>query len=177
MIVAFTCARCSKTFKRRTWVGYAPKYCSKKCYGHTKRPLLERFWEKVEITPSCWLWTGGKMSNGYGMIVNDTGHKVPAHRAAYEFLVGPIPKGLDLDHLCRVRHCVNPEHLEPVTRGENLKRGLTGNNMQGRTHCKRGHELSGNNVYFAPNRLTVTGERRRECRACQRIRNSRRSEV
>jgi hypothetical protein len=73
----------------------------------------------------CWLWTGCVGDGGYGQVtIAQRRHK--AHRAVYELLVGPIPEGLDLDHLCRVRRCVNPDHLEPVTRSENLRRGHLG---------------------------------------------------
>ncbi|HSS09404.1 MAG TPA: HNH endonuclease [Acidimicrobiales bacterium] len=126
------------------------------------RPLAERFWSKVKITPTCWLWTGNRNPNGYGIlgitVVPGRRTKVGAHRIAYELLVGPIPEGLTIDHLCRVRHCVNPAHLEPVTQGENTRRG--GNAK--RTHCLRGHPLDGENLYIKP-----SGQR--TCRACLRI--------
>ena len=81
------------------------------------------FWPKVEVTGACWLWTASCSRNGYGQWNDGTGRMVTAHRQAYETLVGLVPVGLDLDHLCRVRQCVNPDHLEPVTRLENLRRG------------------------------------------------------
>lgn len=84
--------------------------------------LPDRFWSKVNKTETCWLWTGALGRNGYGQFFWD-GQARAAHRLAYEDLVGPIPKGLQLDHLCRVRHCVNPAHLEPVTARENMLRG------------------------------------------------------
>ena len=71
----------------------------------------------------CWPWWGAIGSNGYGTATSD-GFRVPAHRFVYERLVGPIPEGLVLDHLCRVRHCVNPRHLEPVANAENVRRGM-----------------------------------------------------
>ena len=80
-----------------------------------------RFWSKVDATGDCWIWTGA-LASGYGRFYLN-GQLRPAHRVAYETLVGSIPRGLDLDHLCRVRSCVNPDHLEPVTRAENLRRG------------------------------------------------------
>jgi len=82
---------------------------------------MERFWSKVEKTVSCWLWTASTR-RGYGQFVINN-KPTPAHRFAYEQLVGDIPRGLQLDHLCRVRNCVNPEHLEPVTSRENILRG------------------------------------------------------
>lgn len=97
-------------------------------------PLEARFWPKVNKTDSCWLWTGAKTGAGYGMIreVGHGGKMLMAHRVAYELLVGPIPEGLFLDHLCRTPLCVNPAHLEPVTCRENMRRGLLGVLKMGR---------------------------------------------
>ena len=81
-----------------------------------------RFWSKVKKSRGCWLWQGAINTNGYGNFHNK-GRTVKAHRFAYEICVGEIPKGLTIDHLCRVRHCVNPSHLEPVTMRENFLRG------------------------------------------------------
>ena len=90
-----------------------------------RKSISERFWEKVDKTATCWLWRASIRNHGYGRIkVN--GRAEQAHRVAYELLVGPIPEGLTLDHLCRVRLCVNPAHLEPVTQKVNIRRGLTG---------------------------------------------------
>lgn len=119
----------------------------------------ERFWSKVDYgaDDECWLWTGA-IGNGYGRFT--IGRKeVRAHRWAYEALVGPVPPSLDIDHLCRVRACVNPAHLEPVSRRENLLRGdtITARNAA-RTHCPQGHPYDESN----------TKRRRggRECRRC-----------
>lgn len=89
------------------------------------KTLAERFWPKVSKTDSCWLWQASLDGKGYGQI---NGGRTPtrmmrAHRVAYELVIGPIPDGLDLDHLCRTPRCVNPDHLEPVTRRENTARG------------------------------------------------------
>lgn len=81
----------------------------------------DRLWSKVNKTDTCWLWTAAT-EKGYGLYRHD-GRLSKAHRVVYELLVGPVPTGLDLDHLCRVRNCVNPAHLEPVTRAVNLRRG------------------------------------------------------
>lgn len=87
----------------------------------------------------CWLWLRSLSSDGYGWASLDD-RTSQAHRLVYTLIVGDVPAGLVLDHLCRVRHCVNPEHLEPVTPGENLRRsGLT---PAGMTRCAKGHELS-----------------------------------
>lgn len=86
-------------------------------------PFDERQWAKVEESPSgCWLWTGRISINGYGRVDLPHRRRMPAHRWTYEYVVGKIPEGLQLDHLCYVRRCVNPAHLEPVTNRENHRR-------------------------------------------------------
>lgn len=91
--------------------------------GHNRRrEVAERFWEKVEIA-DCWEWTGAAHEAGYGRF-NDGAKIVPSHRWAWENLVGKIAPGLHIDHLCRNPKCVNPDHLEPVTPGENARRGF-----------------------------------------------------
>jgi hypothetical protein len=126
-------------------------------------PRVERFWSHVSKAgdDGCWLWTGRVESNGYANITSGIspsgGTSRLAHRVAYELLIGPIPDGLHLDHLCRIRHCVNPDHLEPVTIQENVRRGIHG---VLRTHCANGHELTGHNLM-----ISADGSRRR-CRAC-----------
>ena len=101
----------------------------------------------------CWEWTGSKTKNGYGQI-GVGGKLFMAHRYIYEQKIGPVPCSLDLDHLCRNRCCVNPDHMEPVTRSENLKRGNSGiwaKLVNGaKTHCPKGHEYSGANLYVHP---------------------------
>ena len=119
------------------------------------------FWSRVRKDDSgCWLWTRACYANGYGRFVA-AGERWAAHRYAYALVKGPIPEGLTLDHLCRVRHCVNPTHLEPVTIGENVLRGIGPTAQHARqTHCVHGHE-------FTPENLLVT-KRRRICRTCRR---------
>ena len=90
-------------------------------------PVEEHFWAYVDKTDTCWLWTGFVMADGYGQFsVHRPPHgspkKLRAHRYAYTISIGPILEHLALDHLCRIRHCVNPAHLEPVTTRENLRR-------------------------------------------------------
>ena len=120
--------------------------------------LANRYWAKVDKrTPTdCWLWIGAKNSNGYGQINagGRRGTNLYAHRVAWEMVYGPIPVGLEIDHLCRVRLCVNPAHLKPVTHRENLLRGANAT----KTHCKHGHEFTPKNTG------RIRGHRR--CRAC-----------
>lgn len=114
--------------------------------------LEEAFWKRVERRDEneCWPWQGALTSGGYGQM----GHgrrgedkKYVAHRLAYELLVGPIPDGLVIDHLCRNRACVNPTHMEPVTSGENVLRGVGwGGTHSRKAHCPLGHPLEGDNL-------------------------------
>ena len=87
--------------------------------------VFGRFVDKILIGDGCWEWQGARSGNGYGTLGVD-GRTRLAHRLSYQHFIGPIPDGLDLDHLCRVRWCVNPRHLEPVTRSVNATRGETG---------------------------------------------------
>src|SRR5688500_4996363 len=89
--------------------------------GHLDPAVL--FWAKVDKTSTCWLWTGARHPLGYGH-VRYGNRTSAAHRVAWELINGPIPEGLTLDHLCRVPACVRPDHLEPVTHRENVRRGI-----------------------------------------------------
>ncbi|MQB01861.1 MAG: HNH endonuclease [Actinobacteria bacterium] len=143
------------------------------------RPEAERFWEKVNKDDSsgCWLWTSTLNIGGYGYFKVAVVGSAPslwlgekpqavyrhcyAHRWAWIDTRGPIPDGLTLDHLCRVRHCVNPNHLEPVTIDVNINRGNPrSKQLAARTHCNAGHPYDEANTYQMPD-----GSRR--CRACQ----------
>ena len=129
-------------------------------------PVEDRFWEKVRKTDTCWLWVGTINKWGYGRFRPPGTRQVGAHRWAYEQEQGSIPVGLQLDHLCRVRHCVNPLHLEAVTPKENTRRGLTGEFQRSKTHCPQGHSYDSNNTYLFRGK--------RNCRTCQRARGERR---
>jgi HNH endonuclease len=98
----------------------------------------------------CVVWLSTLLKNGYGR-VSIEGKQRLAHVVAYETFVGPIPPGMELDHVCRVRCCINPDHLEPVTRKENVLRGNAGRLRRKQTLCRRGHDLSADNVYIKPN--------------------------
>lgn len=120
----------------------------------------ERFWAKVTKTETCWLWTGATHVSGYGIVrVGDKTQR--AHRVSYLWEHGAIPDRMDLDHLCRVRHCVRPSHLEPVTRGTNVLRGEGVSAQAARaTVCPKGHPYDAENT-----RHDVRGDR--FCRRCK----------
>jgi hypothetical protein len=110
-------------------------------------PVLARFLAKVVAGEGhCWIWIGWRSNRGYGYL-RRADKNLRAHRVSYEHFVGPIPGGLQIDHLCRNRSCVNPTHLEVVTSRENTLRGdgPTARNAR-KTHCKHGHPLSGANL-------------------------------
>ena len=119
---------------------------------------------RVTVSESgCWLWAGAKQTRGYGSLTNGAGGTQLAHRWVYQSMVGAIPAGLTIDHLCMVKACVNPEHLEPVTAGENVRRaGLVARARN--THCGKGHEFTAENTYIDP-------RGRRACRTCMRTRD------
>lgn len=128
---------------------------------------VDKFLSHVEKTETCWNWTGYLMPNGYGQC-KPGGTDIPvvlAHRWAYEHWWGPIPEGLEIDHLCRNRRCVNPGHLEAVTRSQNILRSPLFPLSQWRlsSHCLRGHKRSEDNTYY--------WRGHRQCRECNSIRN------
>lgn len=135
--------------------------------GHNARGKAdaspERFWKSVDRrgAEECWPWLGSKDTSGYGTIMWG-GRRVGTHVLAYELVVGAVPEGLVIDHLCRNRACCNPAHLEPVTHRENVLRGRGPTAINARkTHCNHGHEFTPENTYLQQNGG-------RGCRECHR---------
>jgi hypothetical protein len=130
--------------------------------------VLARFTAKYEVAESgCWPWTAYVNPWGYGMFrVASRESMRLAHRVAYELFVGPIRAGLEVDHLCKVRNCVNPAHLEPVTQAENMRRSelpaRRGVHNASKAACPQGHPYDVGNTYLTPN-----GDR--QCRTCRRV--------
>lgn len=121
---------------------------------------MKRFWDKVRKTSSCWEWDAATWSNGYGAFSYE-GKLQGAHRVSYKMTVGEIPEGLEIDHLCKNRKCVNPKHLEVVTRRENQLRSnsVSGTNAK-KVSCIRGHLIT----YIRPD------GKGRECLSCKKLR-------
>lgn len=138
-----------------------------------RRAPVDRFAEKVALTDSgCLEWIAGLNGSGYGTFNALPGMSVMAHRWSYEHHCGPIPDGLILDHLCRNRACVNPDHLEPVTTQENLLRAVgMGQANTAKENCPAGHPYSGDNLYIPPSRAN------RMCRTCRRDQKRRAKEL
>jgi len=119
----------------------------------------EDFFKKADTTGQCWNWLGSKYKNGYGKLGRAG---VMAHRIAYELTRGHVPETMCLDHLCKNRQCVNPDHLEIVSLVENVMRGDSQFAKNARkTHCKHGHEFTAKNTYIHPKRGS------RLCRVCR----------
>lgn len=134
--------------------------------GVWERPSVEsRFWSKVEKTDGCWLWKASKSPLGYGRFWIPSEHQVrPAYRYAYELLKESVPMGKELDHLCRNRACVNPDHMEPVTHRENIMRGDSPKALGwGKSTCPKGHPLVEGNL--APYELKLG---HRKCLTCKK---------
>ena len=140
----------------------------KRLIGRPPKPVAERLWKRVRKTRRCWLWTGGKIppkrgrTAGYGVVWKD-GRTKYVHRVAYELLVGPIPNGLTIDHMCGNPLCVKPTHLQPLPIRDNILRGTNPAAENARkAHCKRGHPFDAT----TPGRY---GRPDRACRTCQRL--------
>lgn len=181
-----TCNRCGSVFCVPAYRVEKAKYCSRECKSGDQE---SRFWEKVSVDPEtgCWVWQGalqGKYyqheNGGYGSVKWNKRVR-PAHLVAWELVRGPVPDGLCIDHLCRNTRCVNPDHMEPVTNAENIRRGL----IRRPTHCPQGHEYTDENtVYMSKGKghkpyrackicrervQQQNNERRRAKRASQRV--------
>ena len=130
----------------------------------------ERFEKKIEKTETCWNWVGGISGTGYGNFWL-LGKSISAHKFAYLMFKGNIKKGLQIDHLCKNRKCVNPEHLEVVTCRENLMRGNGFNRVNAeKTHCPAGHAYDEQNTYYN----VVKSGFLRVCRKCRALRENKR---
>lgn len=123
--------------------------------------VAEKLMLNHRIEGGCWRWTGAHISTGYGQL-DVGGKRKGVHRLAYTAFVGPIPEGMDIDHACNVRDCINPEHLRPMSHRDNILRsaGPPGLNAW-KTHCKRGHE-------FTPENTRIPRPGHRECWTCRR---------
>jgi hypothetical protein len=158
-----TCSKC-KRLKPRPGVGKRSTWCSmchaawelRRSTPDARTKLYKRFDAKVRKTPHCWEWIGAKSDTGYGSIGVE-GKTCHAHRLSYERYVGPIPQGMQIDHLCRNRACVNPDHLEAVSPKTNSRRGAQ---VALKTHCAQGHPWTAEHIYLRP------GSDKKMCRTC-----------
>ena len=159
-LCTYTCDRCSRTIKSRRAFENHTRACA---------PIMDRIAKTISVNANgCWVWLGARGKGfkiRYGHL-NSNGKTLLAHRVVYESLVGPIPVGMTLDHLCRNRVCVNPVHLEPVTSRTNTLRGssMAAENAK-KHHCKNGHQFSSTNTYVR--KRTGGG---RVCRKCDALR-------
>lgn len=141
-----------------------------------RKTLLEKLEDKFLVGDGCWEWTAsktGRASCQYGHVVHE-GRHLYAHRALYELLVGPVPDGYELDHLCRNTGCVRPAYMEPVTHAENMRRSpLMGSHNRTKTHCPQGHPYDERNTYRRSGGqrvcLACARERERAKRARRRL--------
>jgi hypothetical protein len=140
--------------------------------GRRPAPVAERFWRRVQKggPDDCWLWLGATNGSGYGVTTRGgRATRVYAHRLAWELERGPIPEGLEIDHICRTRSCVNVRHMATVSHRENNRRSpfVVSTIAAHRTHCPAGHPYDAANTYRPPGAPTS-----RMCRACMAIREA-----
>lgn len=126
---------------------------------------MNDIWKNVIKTSICWNWIGEVNDKGYGRIQIE-GRRMSAHIFFYELFNGKISNGLELDHICRVRNCVNPKHLEPVTHSENVKRAWA-IRIKNTPNCPNGHAYDEKNLYIFSEKKT--GKKWRLCRKCRAI--------
>jgi len=136
--------------------------------AHARQTPFEKVMSRVDKQPGgCWLYTGALMADGYARVKDaSSDHALLVHRVVYEEITGQIPADLVLDHLCRVRHCVNPQHLEPVTGPENIRRGVRAR-LGERTHCAEGHEFTPENTILQRRRTQSGVSVTPVCRTCK----------
>ena len=163
---------CSKHYQRAQSRGELPNSWSRR--QRQGRPFHEKLEHGKRVSDDgCWEWAGALSDHGYGRMPASRGRYVSVHRESYKIHCGEIPNGLDVDHLCRNRKCFNPDHLELVTRKENVRRGalpaMMREKSKAQTHCKNGHPLSGDNLI-----LQGRDRKARACRKCRSIRQRRR---
>ena len=127
-----------------------------------KANILRHMWPKIKIPDGCWEWSGSLTMEGYATNVSVNGTSGPdrerhlPHRLIFQWFKWDIPDGMTIDHLCKNRKCMNPDHMEAVTAGENVRRGLK------RAYCKRGHPQTPENRYV----YKANGRTRERCRPC-----------
>jgi hypothetical protein len=158
---------CERPAWNRGWcrLHYARWFRSIDLLGDARETAELQFWAKVEkngpIPPArpdlgpCWIWTASRDHKGYGVFRSQKAYSI-----AYKWAAGPVPEGLEIDHLCTVRSCVNPSHLEPVSHAENVRRGRAGAVNREKTACLRGHPFDDLNTYISPS------SGKRACRTC-----------
>lgn len=149
MPVIVNCEFCNKTLRRSPSRATGRNFCNNKCSAKGRtRDTLERFYSYVDKKEGCHLWKGTVAKSGYGVFMLQGNNLVLAHRFSYEQVNGSISEGLHIDHLCRNRLCVNPDHLEAVTNSENVRRELLAKHPRIPGKCSKGHDLTPENTYF-----------------------------